>query len=49
MKMEPTDLYELKLDEADEAAASSDVRFDAEDVFSRVRKRIKQQCAENPL
>ena len=35
-----TDGIELALDEADRAAAMSDVRYSGEEVFSRVRKRI---------
>lgn len=35
-----TDDLELKLDEADKAAAESDVRYTDEEVFSRVRGRI---------
>lgn len=32
-----TDSIELKLDEADKAAAMSDVRYTAEEVFGRIR------------
>lgn len=35
-----TDEIELKLDEADKAAAVSDVRYTQEEVFGRVRARI---------
>ena len=35
-----TDDLELKLDEADKAAAESDIRYTDEEVFSRVRGRI---------
>ena len=35
-----TDGIELALDEADRAAAMSDVRYSGEEVFSRGRKRI---------
>jgi prevent-host-death family protein len=35
-----TDDVELKLDEADKAAAVSDVRYSGEEVFQRVRGRI---------
>ena len=35
-----TDGVELALDEADRAAAMSDVRYSGEEVFGRVRKRI---------
>ncbi len=38
-----TDEIELKLDEADRAAALSDVRYSGEEVFGRVRKRIRKQ------
>lgn len=37
---ELTDSIELKLDEADKAAAMSDIRYSADDVFKRVRGRI---------
>ena len=37
---ELTDGLELKLDEADKAAAMSDVRCTADEVFKRVRERI---------
>ena len=37
---ELTDSIELKLDEADKAAAMSDVRYSANEVFKRVRGRI---------
>lgn len=35
-----TDGIELALDEADRAAAMSDVRYSGEELFGRVRKRI---------
>lgn len=35
-----TDEVEMKLDEADRAAAVSDVRYTEEEVFGRVRERI---------
>ena len=35
-----TDGIELALDEADKAAAMSDVRYTADEVFSRVRKGV---------
>ena len=35
-----TDDVELKLDEADRAADSSDVRYSGDEVFKRVRGRI---------
>ena len=35
-----TDGIELALDEADKAAAMSDARYTADDVFSRVRKGL---------
>ena len=38
-----TDELEFKLDEADRAAALSDVRYSGEEVFGRVRKRIREQ------
>ena len=37
---ELTDRIELTLDEADHAAAISDVRYSSEEVFGRVRRRI---------
>ena len=36
-----TDDMELALDEADKAAALSDVRYSGDEVFSRVRGRIR--------
>ena len=42
-------LCDMKLDEADKAAFTSDARFIADEVFSRVRQRIGQQRAKNPL
>ena len=38
-----TDELEFRLDEADRAAALSDVRYSSEEVFGRVRKRIREQ------
>ncbi len=38
-----TDEWELKLDEADRAAALSDTRYSGEEVFGRVRKRIHER------
>lgn len=35
-----TDHIELKLDEADKAAALSDTRYTADEVFKRVRERV---------
>ena len=35
-----TDVVEAKLDEADRAAHSSSLRFSADEVFSRARKRM---------
>ncbi len=35
-----TDEVELKLDEADKAAAADDTRYSAEEVFGRIRERI---------
>lgn len=35
-----TDDIELKLDEADRAAASTDVRYSADEVFKRTKERI---------
>ena len=40
---ELTDEVELKLDEADRAAALSDERYTASEVFVRVRKRIHER------
>ena len=37
------DEVELKLDEADRAAARSDVRYSGEEVFKRARERIHGQ------
>ena len=39
---ERADIIEAKLDEADEAAAASDVRYSAVEMFKRTRERIKQ-------
>ena len=38
-----TDDTERKLDEADEAATKSDKRYSEEEVFSRVRSRIREK------
>lgn len=38
-----TDEIEFKLDEADRAAALSDVRYSGEEVFGRARKRIRER------
>lgn len=38
-----TDEVELKLDEADKAAALSDTRSSGEEVFQRVRGRIRER------
>lgn len=40
-----TDDIDLALDEADKAAALSDVRYSGEEVFSRVRGRIRERKA----
>lgn len=40
-----TDEVEAKLDEADKAAASTEVRYTGEEVFGRVRKRIHERKA----
>ena len=40
-----TDELEMKLDEADKAAALTDVRYSAEDVFARARRRVHEQEA----
>ena len=40
-----TDGIEIALDEADKAAAMSDVRYSAEEVFGRVRKGIHEREA----
>ena len=40
-----TDEFEFKLDEADRAAALSDVRYSGDEVFGRVRKRIREREA----
>ena len=40
-----TDGIELALDEADRAAAMSDTRYTADEVFSRVRKSLHGQKA----
>ena len=39
---ELTDDIELKLDEADRAAAASDVRYTHEEVFTRIRKGFNE-------
>ena len=38
-----TDEVELKLDEADNASDTSNVRYSAEEVFGRARKRIDER------
>ena len=40
-----TDEAEMKLDEADKAAAADSVRYTEDDVFSRVRNRIHERKA----
>jgi len=40
-----TDELEFKLDEADRAAALSDTRYSGEEVFGRVRRRIREREA----
>lgn len=40
-----TDGIEIALDEADKAAAMSDVRYSADEVFNRVRKGIHERKA----
>ncbi|MDI3535812.1 MAG: hypothetical protein PWR12_1024 [Eubacteriaceae bacterium] len=40
-----TDEVELKLDEADKAAAADSVRLTEDEVFSRVRQRINERKA----
>lgn len=42
---ELTDNVELKLDEADFAAAVSEERYTGEEVFHRVRRRIRERKA----
>ena len=42
---ELTDRIELALDEADQAASISDVRYSSEEVFGRVRRRIRERKA----
>lgn len=42
---ELTDDIELKLDEADYAAEISDERYTADEVFGRVRRRIRERKA----
>ena len=39
---ELTDDIAVKMDEADRAADSSDVRYSHEEVFSRLRKRVRE-------
>ncbi len=38
-----TDEAEIKLEEADKAADASDIRYSAEEVFGRVRKRFNER------
>lgn len=40
-----TDEVELRLDEADRAAAADDVRYTEEEVFGRVRNRLHERKA----
>lgn len=40
-----TDAHEMKLDEADRLAAESDVRYEAEEVFTRAKERIHARKA----
>ena len=40
---ELTDDVEIALDEADKAAALSDLRYSGEEVFSRARRRIRER------
>ena len=40
-----TDKIEMKLDEADKAAAADSVRYTEDEVFSRVRNRIHERKA----
>ena len=40
-----TDEVELRLDEADQAAAADSVRYTEEEVFSRVRNRLHERKA----
>lgn len=40
-----TDGIEIALDEADKAAAMSDIRYSADEVFGRVRKGIHERKA----
>ena len=40
-----TDEAEMKLDEADKAAAADSVRYTEDEVFSRVRNRIHERKA----
>ena len=40
-----TDDVELALDEADKAAELSDVRYSSDEVFGRVRRRIRERKA----
>ena len=42
---ELTNDVELALDEADRAAALSDTRYSADEVFGRVRRRIRERKA----
>ena len=45
--MDAVDLIERKLDEAENAAASSVARYTADEVFSHIKERIKHQREEN--
>lgn len=40
-----TDEVELRLDEADRAAAADDIRYTEEEVFDRVRSRLHERKA----
>ena len=40
-----TDEVELRLDEADRAAAADDIRYTEEEVFGRVRSRLHERKA----
>ena len=37
---------ELRLDEADKAAAGSDVRYTEDEVFANVRRRMQEEKAQ---
>lgn len=44
-----TDEVERKLDEADRAAAATDVRLSAEEVSSYIKERIRRNCGQQAL